>query len=114
MAGLGAWPVAGVVAKPRGMRYNPPMHSHTQRPGLDRLVQPLSDCLTRDSAERLVKLKADPQLQKRVDQLSEKCSAGTLTDAEREEYARYVSFGSLVDILKSRARLLLSRSRQVS
>jgi uncharacterized protein YnzC (UPF0291/DUF896 family) len=79
--------------------------------GLDRLVQPLSDCLTPESARRLVGLKPDPRLQARVDELSAKSSAGTLTDHEREEYARYVSFGTFVAILKAKARLQLRKTR---
>jgi hypothetical protein len=87
------------------------MDTNTASCGLDRLIQPLSECLTRESAKRLAAFKPDPKVQARVDELSAKCSAGTLTDEEREEYRRYVSFGTFIDILKSKARLLLARSR---
>jgi hypothetical protein len=77
---------------------------------LDRLVQQLSDCLTPESARRLVGVKPDPWLQARVDELSARSTAGTLTEQEREEYARYVSFGTFVAILKAKARLQLRRT----
>ena len=89
--------------------YNPGMKAFT--PTLDRLIDPLGDCLTKETARRLVSLKPDRELQTRVDQLARKCSAGTLTPEEREEYGQYVSFGTFVAILKSKARLLLAHSR---
>ena len=80
-------------------------------PILDRLMDPLGDCLTEESARRVLALKADPQLQGRVNELAEKCAEGTLTDDEREDYQRYVSFGTFVAILKSKARLMLKSPR---
>lgn len=75
---------------------------------LDRLVDPLGKCLTRESAKRLLALKADPQLQAAVDALADKCSEGTLTADEQAEYANYVSFGMFMALLKSKARQLLA------
>jgi hypothetical protein len=73
-------------------------------------VDPLSECLTPESAKRLLKLRADPQLQAMVNQLAEKCNEGTLTPQEQAEYASYVSFGTFVALLKSKARQLLAKS----
>jgi hypothetical protein len=86
------------------------MSSKTSSPVLDRLVDPLSECLTPESAKRLLKLRADPQLQALVNQLAEKCNEGTLTPQEQAEYASYVSFGTFVALLKSKARQLLAKS----
>jgi len=80
-------------------------------PALDRLVGPLSECLTPESARRLLALKADPKLQARVDYLAGRCSQGLLTAEERTEYGKYVSFGTFVAILKSKARQLLANSQ---
>ena len=77
---------------------------------LDRLVDPLSKCLTPESAKRLLKLRADPQLQALVDQFADKSEAGTLTSAEQAEYASYVSFATFIALLKSKARQLLAKS----
>lgn len=81
----------------------------TASPVLDRLVDPLSECLTPESARRVLKLRADRRLQARVTELANKCNAGTLTREERAEYENYVQYGSFIALLKSKARLLLSR-----
>ena len=80
-------------------------------PVLDRLVGPLSECLTTESARRVLALKADPELQTRVDYLADRCSQGLLTPDERAEYGDYVTFGTFVAILKSKARRLLASSQ---
>jgi hypothetical protein len=85
---------------------NPTVPSHV----LNRLVDPLSEFLTPESAKRLLKLRADPRLQAQVDLLAEKSSAGTLTTQERLEYGHYVSFGTFIALLKSKARKLLANS----
>jgi hypothetical protein len=45
-------------------------------PVLDQLMAPLGDCLTPESARRLLALKADPELQARVDDLAQRHSRG--------------------------------------
>jgi hypothetical protein len=86
------------------------MKAKTPSPVLERLVDPISRCLTEESAKRLLKLRADRELQAQVDQLAEKCSAGTLTAAEQAEYASLVSFGTFIALLKSKARQRLAQS----
>jgi hypothetical protein len=77
---------------------------------LDRLVGPLGDCLTPESARRLLALKADRKLQARMDYLADRCNDGLLTSQEHAEYSSYVKFGTFVAILKSKARQLLANS----
>lgn len=77
-------------------------------PALDRLVAPLGECLTPDSARRLLAVKADSTLQARVNYLADRCNQGLLTPEERAEYSDYVTFGTFVAILKSKARQLLA------
>jgi hypothetical protein len=55
-------------------------------------------------------MKADRELQSRVNTLSRKNAAGKLSEQERDEYDRYVSYSTFVAILKSKARLLLAQS----
>jgi hypothetical protein len=74
---------------------------------LDQLVAPLGDCLTPESARRLLALKADPKLQARVDELAGRHNRGELTTEEQAEYGHYVSYSTFVAILKSKARQLL-------
>ena len=77
-------------------------------PLLDRLVASLGDCLTPESARRLLALKADPKLQARVANLAERHGRGQLTPEEQAEYGGYVYFDTFVAILKSKARQLLA------
>jgi hypothetical protein len=77
---------------------------------VDRLVAPLGECLTPESARRLLALKVDRKLQARVDDLAERHSRGELTPQEHAEYGGYVYFDTFVAILKSKARQLLASS----
>ena len=86
------------------------MKSAKSTPLLDQLVAPLGDCLTPESARRLLALKADPKLQARVGDLAERHSRGALTLEEQAEYGRYVSYSTFIAILKSKARQLLANS----
>ena len=79
-------------------------------PVLDQLVAPLGDCLTPESARRLLALKADPKLQALVDDLAGRHGRGELTPEEQSEYGGYVYFDTFVAILKSKARQLLAHS----
>ncbi len=87
------------------------MKTANTAPTLDRLVGPLGECLTPESARRLLALKADRKLQARVDYLARRCTRGLLTPEERAEYGDYVAFGTFVAILKSKARQLLANSQ---
>ena len=71
-------------------------------------MAPLGDCLTPESARRLLKLKADRKLQARVDDLADRHSRGELAAEEIAEYGQYVSYSTFVAILKSKARQLLA------
>jgi hypothetical protein len=84
------------------------MRSIKKNATLDRLVTPLSECLTPESARRLLSLKADRILQARVEYLADRRNQGLLTSDEEAEYGNYVSFGTFVAILKSKARQLLA------
>lgn len=78
---------------------------------LDRILEPVSRCLTRDVAKELVQLRADPETQARIDELADKCTEGELSDAERAEYETYVRAIDFITMLQLKARSLLeSRS----
>ena len=76
---------------------------------MKRLLDPISRCLTPDSAKALLELRPDPISETRVAELAAKCNQGDLTPAERSEYEIYVHAGNLVAMLQARARLLLKR-----
>jgi hypothetical protein len=74
---------------------------------LDRLVEPLVRTLTPDVARSLIQLRADPDLQARMDELAEKCNEGRLTSDEREEYDTSIRFANYLAIIQAKARKLL-------
>ena len=76
---------------------------------LDRLLEPVSRCLTPEVARQLVELRADRKLQERIDTLADKCTEGQLTPEEREEYETYVRVSRFIAILQAKARKLLAR-----
>jgi len=74
---------------------------------IDQLIDPVGQCLTREVAERLITLRANPELQLEVDRLADKANQGTLTEDERIQYEQYVSFAQIVTLLQIEARDLL-------
>ena len=84
------------------------MKSAKHSPIVDRLVSPLGECLTPESARRLLALKPDPDLQARVDEMASRHTEGQLSPEEQAEYGRYVSYATFIAILKSKARQLLA------
>ena len=76
---------------------------------LDRLVEPVVRTLTPEVARALVELRADPELQARMDELAEKCNEGRLTPDEHDEYETSIRFGNFIAILQAKARRLLKR-----
>lgn len=74
---------------------------------LDQLVEPFAECLTPEAARRIVDLRASESLQSQVTSLSEKANLGTLTEAEKEEYDRYLAAYHFATIVQARTRKLL-------
>jgi len=72
---------------------------------LERLLKPVSESLNAEAARKLIRIKADAETQARVDVLARKCNEGELTEAERREYERYVTAGTMIAILQAKARL---------
>ena len=77
---------------------------------LDRMLEPVSHCFTRETAGKLVRLRPDRRLQARIDKLADKCTEGELSSEERIEYESYVRAGNLIAILQAKARKLLTAS----
>lgn len=74
---------------------------------LDRIFDPFREALTPESARRIVDWRADEETQQQLDALSDKCSAGELTAAEKEEYEAYVRAIDFIGILQAKARAVL-------
>jgi len=81
---------------------------------LERLLEPVTTPLNEEAAPKLVGLRADFEVQARIDVLARKCNEGELTSAERSEYEQYVLVGDLLAILQAKARMLLRRRQRPS
>ena len=90
------------------MRYNRDVPSPQVTTALDRMLDPLGRTLTPDAARQLTELRADPELQRRMDDLADRCNDGGLTADERAEYEAYVTAATLIAVLQSKARAVLS------
>lgn len=75
---------------------------------LDRILDPLAQCLNQEAARYLVDLRADPAAQQRIDELAERSTAGQLTPDERAEYEAYISAANLLAIIQAKARRALA------
>jgi hypothetical protein len=75
---------------------------------LDRVLAAVGQCLDRKSAESLLRLRADAEMQTRIEELADKCIEGTLSEEQRQEYDSMVRVGNFVAILQGIARRLLA------
>ena len=82
----------------------------TTLPTIERLLEPVTACLTLEVAQRIVDLRLDdPSTLERLDDLREKANEGTLTAEERAEYDGFVEGNDLVMLIKDQARCVLHR-----
>ena len=88
----------------KSLWYNDAMIAHRTLQTFDRLLAPLGQRFSPELAQALMDLQADEQLQNLMDDLADKCTAGTLTGEEREEYESLISASALISALKARAR----------
>jgi len=76
---------------------------------LDRLLEPLADCLSLDVAAKIADLRADQGMQERIDYLAERSNEGLLTPAEFEEYEGYLHAVDVIAVLQAKARSQLRK-----
>ena len=76
---------------------------------LDRVLDPVADCLSPEVARAIVGLRADPAVQAKMDVLAEKNTAGRLTPEERSELEGLVQVGNLIAVLQAKSRRYLQR-----
>ena len=77
---------------------------------LDLMLDPVSRCLDAELSQKLLDLRLDPSVQKRVAVLADKANDGLLTDPERAEYEAYINTDDFIAILKLKARRSLATS----
>ena len=73
----------------------------------DQVLDPVTRCFTPDVARQVAALRADPELQARLNALASKANEGELTEEERDQYEAYVEAIDLVSILQAKARQIL-------
>ncbi len=76
---------------------------------LDRLLEPLAECLSPEVAAKVADLRADETIQQRIDYLADRANEGLLSDEEREEYAGYLHAIDVIAVLQAKARSQLRR-----
>ena len=81
---------------------------------LDKLFDPVGQCLTPDVARRLAGLRAPADVQERLDELAGKCSDGTLTPEDSREYEAYLRTINFIGVLQAKARALLASDAATS
>ena len=75
---------------------------------LERILEPVGQCLTPEAARRVIQLRADAVAQARIDELADRSTAGTLSASERAEYEAYVAAASVIAILQLKAQQVLA------
>ncbi len=74
---------------------------------LTRLLEPVGQCLTPEVAKAIVNLRADPQVQARIEELADKCTEGMLSPEEQAEYETFVHAIDFIAVLQAQARDVL-------
>lgn len=84
------------------------MPANSTHAAFERVLAAVGQCLDRQSAEALLRLRADSEMQGRIEELADKCSGGRLSLEERDEYEALIRVGNFVAILQAKARRLLA------
>ena len=88
--------------------YNEPMSSSHNTATIDRLLTPAADSMPIEVARWLVGLRADGDLQARLDELADKNTDGIITESELAEYDEYLRASEVIGVLQAKARLALA------
>jgi hypothetical protein len=76
---------------------------------LDEYLDPVAEALSPEVARSILAVQPGAAVLARVAELAEKSNEGSLTDVEREEYRSLADAGTLVALLKAKARRFLAR-----
>ena len=77
---------------------------------LDRLIDPARPTLSPDAAESILGIEFPPADRDRMNRLAEKAREGSLTGEEKAEIEDYELIGSILSLMKSKARVSLKNS----
>jgi len=84
------------------------MPANSTDAAFERVLAAVGQCLDQQSAEALLRLRADREMQGRIEELADKCTEGRLTSEERDEYEALIRVGNFVAVLQAKARRLLA------
>ena len=76
---------------------------------LDRMLQPVTEAMSPEFANKLISLRADEELLSHVEQLRGKANLGTMTAEEEAEYHDFVEAVDVISILQAQARRVLAK-----
>jgi hypothetical protein len=76
---------------------------------LDRMLQPVTEAMSPEFANKLVGLRADDELLSRIEVLRGKANQGTMTVEEEAEYRDFVEAVDVLSILQAKARRVLAK-----
>lgn len=77
---------------------------------LDRLLNPVADTFSESQARKILEIRADSELEARIEVLREKANEGTLTPEEDAEYKDFVEAVDVISILQAKARAILEKT----
>lgn len=75
---------------------------------LEKMLQPAIDQMPPEFAQRLLDLRANPDMQARIDHLRTKASSGAISGDEEAQYKEFVKALDIISLLQSKARKILS------
>jgi hypothetical protein len=76
---------------------------------LDRYLDPVAEAMSPQVAQRILDLRPAPEIVRVVEEFGRKSDAGTLSDEEQDEYRALADAGTLIALLKAKARRALAR-----
>ncbi|MGD0767122.1 MAG: hypothetical protein ABSB42_02755 [Tepidisphaeraceae bacterium] len=74
---------------------------------LDRLLDPVGRALSPEAARRLVALRADADVQAKIDDLADLANDGRITPDQRAEYESLIAVANVIAVLQAKARTVL-------
>jgi hypothetical protein len=105
--------VSGTLAVSKICVTNSERLCYTQRMSttnyLDRMLQPVTEAMSPEFANKLVGLRADDELLSRIEILRGKANQGTMTVEEEAEYRDFVEAVDVLSILQAKARRVLAK-----
>ena len=85
-------------------------HSMNAFAPLDSLFDPAHPSFTAEGVRRLLELRCAEQEQSQMEAFAERANEGTLTPEELRQYESWVRAGTLISMLKAKARLYLKNA----